>query len=515
MIGSVDAVLLKPSYKFRTHERGFLSDHRELSVSVNVSDYGGLGEMPKKVKRFFVDYEKMSFLEIKKWWETELLGINKLREEINCDDFIKLFGKLTNRLWTPNFKKSTKNDPEIEILKNCNNQEDFFSELCENVSPENLWETFNRVKNCKEQELKKENLDCVKTKFVKDKNGKSVPFEKVKSEIVSHFKRDIRQKRAPMLSRKKALWVDEKLNNFTANKKFISKLEVIRALKNINQNVSVGEDHVSPKLIPTNSSIFIDCLHIAIRNAFTDSKFPNTLKIAKLAFFLKPSKSEKSELQIKDFRGICIAKYLMKIIDLVQLYKYTDHLETSGLRDNHHGFRTLRGCTDNFSTILAKIRKNREKKLCTALLLCDLSSAYNRLDHGLLIYKLLQAGVDPQLVKFTAFWLKDRVMLYEHWVIIAGANALPQGSSVSPILFIYYCDYSLPSECGESVFLAFADDSTMKIVAKSWTEVDYLIEKVLKSFNTWARQNGLALSVSKTEILCLYRKKKELKLNCE
>ena len=152
LIGSVDAILLKPSCNFRAQARDFLSDHRELSLTLDVSNCSGLGEMPKKESKYFVDYEKMSKLEIKKWWELKINALEKPSESINCTDFIKLFGELINELWTPKFKKKDKVDPEIELLESSASQDEFFEELCKNAPPEELWGILNRVKNSKNKE---------------------------------------------------------------------------------------------------------------------------------------------------------------------------------------------------------------------------------------------------------------------------------------------------------------------------------------------------------------------------
>ena len=506
-IGSVDAILIKPKFVYRSQARDFFSDHRELSVTFKVSDCCGFKEN-RKENDFFIDLNKLSPNELKTWWVDKIGNNNKPKEETTCSDFVEWFGLLTNHLRTKKYPKKPKPHPDLEILESTEGENEFFEALIKNTPPEKVWGVFNRIKNAKNKELNKNEVNCVKTKFVTNRRGQAVPFEKIKYELTEHFKKDIKQTRKSLLNRKDESWVNEQLNNFSPDPNFIKKYDVIRALKNIKDNVSTGLDFVSPDMIPTKSAVVIDALFHAVRNAFRTSNFPNTLKTAKLAFFVKPSKNSKTELSVSDFRGVCIGKYLMKIIDLVQLYKYTEHLESSGLRANHHGFRTLRGVTDNFGTILPKIRKNMEKKLVTALLLLDLSSAYNRLDHAKLIFKLLKAGCDPQLVKFTQYWLSDRSMIFEHFIILAGVSALPQGSSVSPILFIYYCDFTMPEGCGESFFICYADDSSIQIVAKSWKEADDRIVLVMNAFHKWARLNGLTVSVLKTEILCINRKHK-------
>ena len=229
--------------------------------------------------------------------------------------------------------------------------------------------------------------------------------------------------------------------------------------------------------------------------------------MSKLLFFVKPSKAQKTVLTVSDFRGICIGKLLLKIIDTIIKTKIVYALEKSGLRNNHNGFRDLRGVTDNFGILLSKVRKNLEKKLVTALLLLDLKSAYNRLCHGKLIQKLIGAGFDPQLILLIEFWLKDRVLICDKYSVYVAVTSLPQGSPLSPILFIIYCDYQLPGSDENDVFFYFADDSSAAITGKTWSEVETKITFIISDFEKWCRRNGLALSVSKTELLLINKKK--------
>ena len=134
--------------------------------------------------------------------------------------------------------------------------------------------------------------------------------------------------------------------------------------------------------------------------------------------------------------------------------------------------------------------------------------AYNRVDHGILIEKLLKLGFPVQLVKLIKFWLSDRVQFYKHYVIFLGVSALPQGSPASPILFCIYSDFSLNSKFSNVDFMAYADDSAFLIAAPTWSQADKLAEEILKDFSRWSRQNGLTLSPKKTECVNFLRVKK-------
>ena len=103
--------------------------------------------------------------------------------------------------------------------------------------------------------------------------------------------------------------------------------------------------------------------------------------------------------------------------------------------------------------------------------------------------------------------MRDRVLVCDKYLIFVAVSSLPQGSPLSPILFIIYCDYSISSGDPNDCFFHYADDSSATITGKTWAEVEEKVKSILKHFEIWCRQNGLALSTPKTELLLINKKK--------
>ena len=101
-------------------------------------------------------------------------------------------------------------------------------------------------------------------------------------------------------------FLDRHLNYPTDFEPF-SMQEVIQAFSRLNPGASPGIDCMRKNLLPTNSTLFLEAYWCAANNAILHGDFPETWKKAKLQFFLKPSKSHKTNLSVKDFRPIsCI-----------------------------------------------------------------------------------------------------------------------------------------------------------------------------------------------------------------
>ena len=502
--GSPDAILLRPNVSYHAFTRPAIADHRCLGLEILNFTKSGIGEESPSSK-YSLNYEKMDENELKLYWEKRILeSCDGNLAKIQFNHLINIVRELRTELHEPR-KNGPKKGKFDDFLENADSIQNFWTDVC-GAHSSNMWDI---VDSLKQAEAGDSTPKTAKSQYILNKRGKSVPLESLDREVIDHFKKDCKVDRGEMLSGKRLKWVNDKLAEAKPSQVEITKLDVIKALSSLKNSSSPGLDGMKKCLLATKSAIFIEALWIVIKRSFETCKFPNQLKSGLLLFFVKPSKSHKSQLTVKDLRGITLSVIFLKIIDLIKKDKLTTHLEKSNLRSNHVGFRPNRGCTDNFGSMQANARKNMEKKFVTMLLLIDLSSAYNRISHSILLEKLLKAGVSPQLVKFIKFWLADRKVCFKSFVIFLGVSGLPQGSPLSPVLFCFYCDFELADgqKCSV-VFYVYADDSSFQIAAKTWREVDAIALKLLNDFSSWSRANGLTLSEQKTEVISFGRKQK-------
>ena len=99
----------------------------------------------------------------------------------------------------------------------------------------------------------------------------------------------------------------------------------------------------------------------------------------------------------------------------------------------------------------------------TLTILCDLSNAFDVIDHKILLHKLHQYGIRGIVNKWFENYLKDRTQFVNfddndstkrH--ILCG---VPQGSILGPLLYLIYVN-DIAKACDSNIF-SFADDTTM------------------------------------------------------
>ena len=94
----------------------------------------------------------------------------------------------------------------------------------------------------------------------------------------------------------------------------------------------------------------------------------------------------------------------------------------------------------------------------------DFEKAFDRVSHGILLGKFIKIGVNPYLLALLREFLVERI----HFIIIRGAtsdirvagNGVPQGSSLSPILYMLYV-LDIADLNVEGELISYADDVKM------------------------------------------------------
>jgi len=143
---------------------------------------------------------------------------------------------------------------------------------------------------------------------------------------------------------------------------------------------------------------------------------------------------------------------------------------------------------------------------------CDLRKAFDCVDHGILLNKLLKYGIIGKSHKLISSYLANR---YQR-VIIAGKcktfnsewklikQGVPQGSILGPLLFLIYInDFPIHAQPSTKTVL-FADDTSMVIKSAHPTEFTNAIQNNLIDADKWFKENLLTLNTDKTNILQFY-----------
>ena len=112
------------------------------------------------------------------------------------------------------------------------------------------------------------------------------------------------------------------------------------------------------------------------------------------------------------------------------------------LSENQFGFRPKHSTIDAIIQFTNQITEAFDNKETSVGLFCDLSNAFDTIDHSILIQKLHYYGIRGLTLQFIQSYLTERKMYVQieqsksHQLILT--HGVPQGSILGPLIFIIY-----------------------------------------------------------------------------
>ncbi len=99
--------------------------------------------------------------------------------------------------------------------------------------------------------------------------------------------------------------------------------------------------------------------------------------------------------EYNNYRPISLLPVLSKVIEKIVAYQLTHFLETNCLFSNaQHGFRPNLSTETALIKVSEKIYETLDKKEVCLSTLCDLSNAFDSVNHNVLLRKCMHLGVD-------------------------------------------------------------------------------------------------------------------------
>lgn len=134
----------------------------------------------------------------------------------------------------------------------------------------------------------------------------------------------------------------------------------------------------------------------------------------------------------------------------------------------------------------------------------DLSKAFDRLPHNLLLEKLAAYGVSLESLELLANYLKNRTQCVRLNVIRSRTekirSGVPQGSVLGPQLFNIFIN-DLFYNINKAKLSAYADDKQLYCSNANARIVQRILNSELAGVSSWIKDNGLLLNAKKCESL--------------
>jgi len=212
----------------------------------------------------------------------------------------------------------------------------------------------------------------------------------------------------------------------------------------------------------------------------------------------------------KNYRPISNLPFVAKLLERVISAQFTCYLNVNHmLPDCQSAYRSFFSTESALLKVTTDISMAADRGQLTLLMMLDLSAAFDTVDHAILLARLNKSfGLSDTALKWFNSYLQNRSQVVFSGGVLSNVSALacgvPQGSVLSPLLFVLYTvDLLFIIERNGLNGHMYADD-TQTYVYFSPNEISMALASLQECFSElqmWMNNNKLVLNASKTEII--------------
>lgn len=284
----------------------------------------------------------------------------------------------------------------------------------------------------------------------------------------------------------------------------VSVEEVAKIILGLNNTKSCGWDDIPVHLLKLSVQVISPILTYIFNLAIRTCTFPTKLKLSEI----KPIFKKGIKNDIQNFRPISLLSNISKIFEKALHNRIVYFLESNNLLGaEQFGFRKNRSTELALINFVSDAARALDGSQFTAGIFCDLSRAFDCVDHEMLIKKMASIGIEESALKLLTSYLlgrKQRTVItdratrfYSDWATVK--FGVPQGSILGPTLFLIYIN-DLPAHISKR-FVLFADDTSVIVQEKNLSALENTLKLTLKDLKKWFESNGLLLNESKSNIM--------------
>ena len=269
---------------------------------------------------------------------------------------------------------------------------------------------------------------------------------------------------------------------------------------------ATGQDNISYEMMKSLSEPATIHLLNMFNVIWSQGIWPSAWKTAIVKPILKPGKKPD---KLVSYRPIALNSQVGKVYERLINNRLSWYLVVNNIIPTYQtGFQKGLGTQYNLLTLTTSIVRGFSQHKHTGAIFVDLTAAFDNVDHDILIHKLAVIGLKDNIFETIKSFLTNRkYRVSVNSVVsdeIVSALGVPQGSVLSPILFIILLFNLLSSVTGIE-FSMYADDLVFWFADREVEVIERALNEELKHVCNFFESHGLTISISKTKAMLFSR----------
>lgn len=283
--------------------------------------------------------------------------------------------------------------------------------------------------------------------------------------------------------------------------------ELDNILKHLPTGKAAGPDKIPSILLkncrtslsPLLSKLFTACIE--------QGHHPKPFKHSITVVLRKPQKPDHTKA--KAYRPIALLNTIAKTLEAIVARRISKEAEARGLLPSSQmGARPGRSTTTALELITEQVYTvwRTNPNMVASMLCLDISGAFDNVSHERLIYILRMKGLPQNTIRFIRSFLQDRTTCLRLGEYMdqprAQETGIPQGSTLSPILFLFFASTLLPLLEGKNVTaMGFVDDTNILVYGDSTEANCSQLEEAHNKCIQWADKHGASFAPQKYQLI--------------
>ena len=297
--------------------------------------------------------------------------------------------------------------------------------------------------------------------------------------------------------------------------------ELNRVIAEAGLKKAAGKDDIPYEMIKHLGKRAREMLLRIYNQCWAGEEIPGMWRTAIIKTLLKDGKDPKDTTS---YRPISLTSCMGKLMEKIVADRLMHIMESGGLiSDAQAGFRQNRCTTDQVLKMTQCAADQMQDKLghnATVVTFFDYAKAYDKVWRDGLLYKMLKLGLPHRFIRYVRSFLSGRRTklningtLSDVFMLNEG---LPQGSSISPLLFLIFIN-DIGSELHDLTTASlFADDTSIWTPGgtknpEAFTNMQLEVNKIME----WAKRWKMPINVDKTRAMVISSNVSETKKDPE